>query len=100
MSIYIDVECKCHVSNPNGIYTEIPMPEQLNGKCAAYIEGFRVRPVGFTYVNEKGETFGPEGSSVSAWRDIDLLNEFQAQYEAQLTAAAAAYEEGVNTAYD
>ena len=97
MPIYIDHDCKCHVSNPTGTYTELPTPEQFNGKCAAYIEGFRVRPVGFTYINEKGEMFGPEGSSISAWRDIVLLDEFQAQYEAQLLAAEAAYTEGVNS---
>lgn len=97
MPIYIDHDCKAHVSNPTGAYAEIPTPGQFAGKCAAYIEGFRVRPVGFTYVTEEGKIFGPEGSSISAWRDIALLNEFQAQYEAQLKAAEAAYAAGVNS---
>lgn len=97
MTIYIDNDCKCHVSNPDGIYTAIEATEQFNGKCAAYIEGFRVRPEGFTYVREDGKGFGPDGYSVSPWRDLNLLEEFQAQYEAQLAAAAAAYAEGVNS---
>ena len=97
MFVYIDNDCKCHVTNPDGAYTEIPMPEQFNGKCAAYIEGFRVRPNGYTYVREDGKVFGPDGESVSPWRDLALLNEFQRQYEAQLSAAAAAYAEGVNS---
>ena len=80
MEIYIDNECKCHVSNPDGIYTEIEAPESFHGKCPAYIEGFRVRPAGYTYTFN-GEIFGPDGLSASPWRDLALLEEFQAQYE-------------------
>lgn len=97
MTIYIDNDCKCHVSNPDGIYTAIEAPEQFKDKCAAYIEGFRVRPDGYTYTREDAKLFGPDGESVSPWRDLALLDEFQAQYEAQLAAAAAAYAEGVNS---
>lgn len=100
MTIYIDNDCKCHVSNPNGAYTAIESPPELEGKCAAYIEGFRVKPEGYTFAREDGKVFGPDGYSVSPWRDLALLNEFQAQYEAQIAAADAAYQEGVNTAYD
>lgn len=97
MTIYIDNDCKCHVSNSDGTYTEIEAPEQFNGKCAAYIEGFRVKPEGCTFTREDGKVFGPDGYSVSPWEDLALLNKFQTQYEAQLTAAAAAYAEGVNS---
>lgn len=97
MNIFIDNECKCHVTNPNGVYTEIPTPPEFEGKCAAYIEGYRVKPEGYTFTREDGKVFGPDGYSVSPWRDLALLNEFQAQYEAQLSAAAAAYAEGVNS---
>ena len=96
MEIYIDNECKCHVSNPDGIYTKTKAPELFYGKCPAYIEGFRVRPNGYTYTFN-GEVFGPDGESISTWRDLALLEEFQAQYEAQLAAIAAAYTEGVNS---
>lgn len=97
MTIYIDNDCKCHVSNPNGIYTAIEAPEQFEGKAPAYIEGFRVKPEGYSYTRKDGEVFGPDGYSVSPWEDLALLNRFQAQYEAQLAAAAAAYTEGVNS---
>lgn len=97
MNIFFDNECKCHVSNPNGTYTEIEAPEQFNGKCAAYIEGFRVKPEGYTFTRKDGKVFGPDGYSVSPWEDLALLNRFQAQYEAQLTATEAAYTEGVNS---
>ena len=100
MTIFIDNECKCHISNPDGIYTAIEAPEQFEGKAPVYIEGFRVKPVGYTFTREDGKVFGPDGYSISPWRDLTLLEEFQAQYEAQLAAADAAYQEGVNTAYD
>ncbi len=97
MTIYIDNECKCHVSNPDGIYTAITAPPQLEGKAPAYIEGYRVKPVGYTFTREDGKVFGPEGYSISPWRDLALLEAFQAQYEAQINAASAAYTEGVNS---
>ena len=97
MNIFIDENCKCHVSNPNGTYTGIELPKQLEGKCSAYVEGFRVRPNGFTYVREDGKVFGPDGESVSPWRNLALLDEFQAQYEeaeaAQLEELGALVEE-------
>lgn len=97
MRLFIDSECKCHVTNPDGTYTAIPAPPELEGKAPVYIEGFRVKPEGYTFTREDGKTFGPEGYSVSPWEDLALLERFQAQYEAQLTAAAAAYAEGVNS---
>lgn len=80
-TIFIDSDCKCHVSNPDGMYTEIEAPELFNDKCTAYIEGFRVRPEGRTYTRDDGKVFGPEGFGISPWRDLELLEEFQAQYE-------------------
>lgn len=97
MDIYIDNNCQCHVSNPDGNYTAIPAPPELEGKALAYIEGFRIKPDGYTFTREDGKVFGPDGYSVSPWRDLALLEEFQAQYETQLSAAAAAYAEGVNS---
>lgn len=96
MTIYIDKDCKCHVSNPDGTMRAFDVPF-FDGKAPAYIEGFRVKPEGYTYTREDGKVFGPDGYSVSPWEDLALLNRFQAQYEAQLAAAAAAYAEGVNS---
>ena len=81
--MFIDNDSKCHVSNPNGTYIEVPMPPEFGGKCAAYIEGFRVKPEGYSFVREDGKVFGPDGYTISPWRDLALLDEFQAQYEAQ-----------------
>lgn len=101
MTIFIDSNCKCHVSNPNGTYTEIEAPEQFVGKCAAYIEGFRVKPEGYTFTREDGVVFGPDGYSVSPWKPMAELEAAQAAYEQAraelLVPAEAAYMEGVNS---
>jgi len=88
MTIYIDGECKCHVSKPGGTYKEIEAPESFKGKCTAYIEGFRVRPEGHSYIGEDGTVFGPDGESISPWRDLGLLEELQTQYETLISQLA------------
>ena len=99
MRMYVDSECRCHTTNPNDIYTEIEAPEQLEDKCTTYIEGFRVRPEGYTYTRDDGEVFGPDGSSVTPWKPYDRLAAAQAQYEADLAEAAKAYQEGVDSVW-
>lgn len=82
MTIYIDNDNKCHVSND---VSRIPyVTNYFDGKCAAYIEGYCCK------ISDSFVSYYP-------WRDFALLCEFQAQYEAQLAAAAAAYAEGVNS---
>lgn len=81
MTIYIDKECKCHVSNPDGTYTSVEAPEWFDGKCATYIEGFRVRPEGYSYTRDDGVVFGPEGVSVSPWKPLSELERAQLEYE-------------------
>ena len=96
MEIYIDNDFKCHTTaaeNRREIETDV-----FEGKCSAYIKGYRFVPAGETWVRNDGEVF--KGETLSPWRDLTLLEEFQAQYEAQIAAADAAYQEGVNTAYD
>lgn len=97
MKIFLDAHCRCHTTNPDGIYTEIEAPNQFDGKCAAYIEGFRVRPEGYTYTRDDGMVFGPNGSSVTPWKPYNELAAAQAQYERDMAEAAAAYQEGVNS---
>lgn len=97
MKIFIDTDCKCHVSNPVGIYTEIEAPKQFNDKCSTYIEGFRVRPDGYTYSREDGKVFGPVGYFVGPWKPISELEAAQAQYERMMAEAENAYREGVNS---
>ena len=58
MTIYIDNEYKCHVAD-DGTMTAVDT-DAFDGKCDAYIEGYRLVPAGETWTREDGETFdGP-----------------------------------------
>lgn len=98
MRIYIDGEYKCHISNPDGNYREFEVPF-FDKKCKGFIEGYRLKPEGETLVREDGETFSGE-EMIAPWKDYRTLKAAQLQYEADLAEAAAAYQEGVNSAYD
>lgn len=95
--ICIDNEFKCHTTNPDGTFREIET-SFFDGKCTTFIEGYRFVPEGETWVREDGTVF--RGEMISPWNDYDLLEAAQTQYEADLAEAAAAYQEGVNAAYD
>lgn len=85
MIIYLDSDFKCHIENDG---TMRPYEtEEFEGKCPAYIEGFRIVPAGEFWTRKDGEIFS--GKMVFSWRDYDLLEEFQAQYEEQLAKTEA-----------
>lgn len=94
---YIDEGYKCHTSNPDGIYRAIDK-DLFEGKCDIFIEGYMYVPSGETWMREDGTVF--HGEMFAPWIGYDLLEAAQNQYEADLADAAAAYQEGVNTAYD
>lgn len=79
MSVFIDKEYKCHVSN-DGTMREFEVRD-LDGKCPAFVEGHRYVPNGETWTRSDGEVF--TGEMLTVWRDSSVLDEFQAQYEAQ-----------------
>ena len=93
MIAYVDINHKCHATN-DGTMTPYEN-KRFDGKCAEFIEGYMVILPGKIWVRDDGEVF--EGLTVFPWRDLALLEEFQAQYEAQLADAEAAYIEGVNS---
>ena len=82
MQIYIDSEYKCHVAN-DGAMTEVET-DFFEGKCDAFIEGYRYVPAGEVWTREDGEEF--KGTMVAPWRNYSLLVELQNQYE-ELEAA-------------
>ena len=53
--IYIDSEFKCHVSD-DGTMTAIET-DFFDGKCDAFIEGYRYVPKGESWEREDGEVF-------------------------------------------
>ena len=97
MKIYIDSEFKCRTTNPDGIYIEVET-DFFNGKCAAYIEGYRFIPSGEIWTRADGKNF--RGEMITPWKDYDVLKAAQEQYERDLAELTAAYQEGVNAAYD
>ena len=89
--IYVDDEFKCHAANPDGIFREFEVPF-FNGKCTAFIEGYRYVPPGETWEREDGKIFNKE--MIVPWKNLLELTVAQNQYEADLAEAAAAYQEG------
>jgi hypothetical protein len=111
MKIYIDSDYKCHTTNLDGTFREVET-EFFDGKCVAFIEGYMFVPSGETWVREDGDKF--VGEMICPLNDYNELDAIQREYERQLLAdyeAAlaqsvrlsdldAAYQEGVNAAYD
>lgn len=80
MIIYIDSNCKCHVSN-DGTMTPVET-DFFNDKCTAFIEGYRFIPSGESWTREDGITFN--GEMISPWKDYSELDLAQREYEKQL----------------
>ena len=70
MKIYIDNEYKCHVSD-DGTMTEVET-DAFNGKCEAFIEGYRYVPAGESWAREEGEVF--EGEMIAPWKPFAELD--------------------------
>ena len=92
-TIYLDSDFKCHVAN-DGTMTAVET-DFFDGKCDAFIEGYRFVQSGETWTRSDGVVF--EGEMVSPWKDYDILAAYQEQYETMQDELAAAYQEGVNS---
>ncbi len=98
MTIYIDNDYKCHVAD-DGTMTAVDT-DAFDGKCDAYIEGYRFVPEGETWTREDGVLFS--GEMIAPWKPWSELDAAQreyereqiAQYEAALSEIEAAL--GVN----
>lgn len=97
MKVYIDAEFKCHTTN-DGTMREV-QTDAFDGKCTTFIEGHRLKPDGETWVREDGFVFSG-GEMITPWKPYSELSAAQAQYELDIAEAAAAYQEGVNSAYE
>ena len=83
-TIYIDINYKCHASNPDGVYTAVET-DLFDGKCDVYIDGYRFIPVGENWVREDGVIF--YGEMITPWKDWLQLDEAQRGYEREQLAA-------------
>lgn len=83
-TIYIDSDYKCHITN-DGTMTAVET-NFFDGKCDAFIEGYRFVPDGETWTRSDGEVF--HGEMVSPWKPYAELDAAQREYERQLLADA------------
>lgn len=81
-TIYLDSEFKCHVAD-DGTMVAVETAV-FDGKCDAYIEGYRFVPEGESWMREDGVVFS--GEMVSPWVDHDQLVAAQRQYEQEQMA--------------
>lgn len=108
MTIYLDADYKCHTAPGEGLVAV--ETDAFEGKCAAYIEGYRLVPSGQTWVRSDGVEF--QGEMLAPWKPWKELDEAQRAYEreqydtiaaenaamtAQLTALDEEYQKGVNS---
>lgn len=77
MKIYIDADCLCHASLAEGLREfEVPFFE---GKCPAFIDGYRYVPQGETWTRSDGVEFA--GEMIAPRVDSRILEAYQKQYE-------------------
>lgn len=83
-SIYIDAGFCCHTAN-DGTMREV-QTDFFDGKCQAFIEGYRFVPEGESWVREDGVVF--EGEMVAPWKAYEQLDLAQREYEQEMARAA------------
>lgn len=92
-TIYLDSEFRCHVAD-DGTMTAVET-DFFDGKCDAFIEGYRYIPAGKTWTRSDGIVFC--GTMISPWEDYSKLNTFQRGYEVMQAELSEAYQEGVDS---
>ena len=92
-TIYVDSEFKCHVTD-DGTMTVVET-DFFDGKCDAFIEGYRFVPNGAVWTRSDGVEF--HGEMISPWKDYAELDAAQRAYERQLLEE---YEMLINTLYE
>lgn len=83
MTIYIDSDYKVHLTD-DGTMTAVEAGI-FDGKCQAYIEGYRYVPSGATWIREDGAEFA--GEMIAPWVDWAALDAAQREYEREQLAA-------------
>ena len=79
-TIYIDSEFKCHVAD-DGTMTAVET-DFFDGKCDAFIDGYRFVPNGETWTRSDSEVFN--GEMIAPWKPYDELDNAQREYERAL----------------
>lgn len=77
MTVYLDADWKCHITN-DGTMISVETAA-FDGKCDAYIEGYRFVPSGQVWVREDGVEFA--GEMIAPWKPWEELDAVQREYE-------------------
>lgn len=91
MKIYIDINdgFKCYTTDTGGL---LEFEEsRFEGKCPEFIEGYRCKPVGYTWTDENGNVFDSNCKMIAPWKPYAEL--YIAQLEYDLADADAALTE-------
>lgn len=91
--IYIDSDFRCHASPGDGL-REVET-DFFDGKCAAFIEGYRFIPAGESWTREDGTVFA--GEMVAPVRDYAGLAEIQSAVDRAQAELDEAYQKGVDS---
>lgn len=89
-TIYIDQDYRCHAANPDGTLRGVET-DAFDGKCDAYIEGYRYIPAGESWTREDGAVFA--GEMIAPAVDYAELDDVQRDY------MLAEYETLINELY-
>jgi hypothetical protein len=81
-TIYIDSDFKCHTVNDDTM-TAVET-DFFDGKCDAFVEGYRFVPSGESWTRSDGVIF--HGEMITPWKDYAELDAAQRDYERQLLA--------------
>ena len=95
MTIYIDSDYKCHLSD-DGTRRAFDVPF-FDGKCTEFIEGYRFIPSGETWIRSDGQMF--TGEMISPCRDYSQISEIQAavdRAQAQAQQTINEYEQALS----
>lgn len=85
MKIYIDSDYKCSTVSAGG-RREFDV-QFFDGKCSAFVEGYRYVPAGETWTRADGAVF--PGEMISPWKNYSILAAAQAAYEQAQSESAA-----------
>lgn len=77
MTIYINTDFKCHTVAGDGM-TAVETTA-FDGKCTAYIEGYRFVPAGKTWTAADGTVYS--GEMITPWKPWAELDAAQRAYE-------------------
>lgn len=81
-TIYLDSDYKCHISN-DGTWSAVET-DFFDGKCDAFVEGYRFVPSGESWTRLDGVVF--YGEMISPWKPYQELDAAQREYERQQMA--------------